>query len=104
MSNTTRIAKQARITQNMLSRAKNLCSAREALPKDWDDWFPSAIPLLVKVEGPHVTAQHILDYAKARLENITDTSRFVEASQCLMLLHFLGQPLPDTIVTSAYGK
>ena len=95
-----------RITPNMLGRAKNHCSQRGALPKDWDDWFPRAMPLLdgAGIQGPHITVQNILDYARVRMEDVNDPTRFIEAAQCLMLIHFLDNPSPDTIVTSVYGK
>jgi len=96
-------ATSGHITSNMLSRAKNLCSARGALPKDWDDWFPGTIPLLVKVQGINVTVQHILDYAEARMLQTDDPTRLLEAAQCLALIHYLGNPDPKVVVVSVHG-
>ena len=86
------------VSTNMLGRAKSNCSKRGSLPKDWDDWFPSLIPLLVPIDGPHITVQHVLDYAIARLRQLSDPTRLLEAAQCLALLHYLGNPPPSTIV------
>lgn len=96
-------ARPERVTSNMLSRAKNLCSARGALPKDWDDWFPEVIPLLVDIPGINITVQHILDFAKARINQVNDPTMLLEAAQCLALIHYLGNPSPGTVVVSIHG-
>jgi hypothetical protein len=93
-----------RILPADLGKARNLTSARLALPKDWDDWFPGTIQLLVDVPGPDITVQHILDFAAARLKQVEDPHRLLEAAQCCALIWYLGNPSPDTIVTSIYGR
>lgn len=90
-----------RISVWKLTRAKNLCSARGALPHDWDDWFPSAVPLLTQVVGRYVTVANLVDYGRQRVLQVDDPTRFIEAAQCFALLHHLGAPALPTILDCA---
>jgi hypothetical protein len=93
------------ITPRELAHAKGQCSAPCVLgkPNEWDSWFPQLIPLRLNKSVTLITARHIQEYAKARLDDVDDPHRFVEAAQCLTLLHVLGSPSPDTVITSTHG-
>jgi len=91
-----------RISPKALKRAKSLCSARGALPKDWDDWFPSTIPLVVRIDGADITIKHLIEFAKVRLEHLDDPNRFLEVAQCVALIHYLGNPPLDAVVASVF--
>ena len=93
-----------RITVEQFNRARNLCAHKKAIPDDWSDWFPSAIPLLVKLDGPHIRIRDLVQYMQERLKNIEDPYRFIEVAQCAALIHYLGSPPDNTIVSSIYGK
>ena len=94
-----------RITPYGLIAAMNRCAAQRALPKDWDNWFPSTIPIVIKIEGEDITVGDLVRFAIARLlEFEDDDSRFIEAAQVLALIQYLGAPPLDTIVTSIHGK
>lgn len=96
--------KVRRITAAQLQRAQNNCNAREGIPADWDSWFPSTIPLLVPVSGTDITAGDIYAFAEARMKQQGEGEfGLLEAAQCLALLHYLGSPPPETIVTSHFG-
>lgn len=97
-------AEPRKVTPATLGKAKNMCSARGGLPKDWDDWFPTALPLLVEITGPDIRVRDILAFAGARMKQVEDPTRLIETAQCLALIHYLGNPPPNTIVTSVYGR
>ena len=74
-----------------------MASGNKPLPADWSGWFPECIMTHLNIRGTRVTARHILMYAMARIADVDD-SRYLEAAQCLALLHYLESPTMDTVV------
>lgn len=87
-----------RISRRKLLGAVRKCSSRGALPDDWDDWFPGAVPLLVPTLGRNITVANLIDYGRERVLHVGDPTRFIEAAQCFALLHHLGSPALPTII------
>jgi hypothetical protein len=91
------------IGRRMLVNAKRQCTAARALPADWDDWFPETIQLRLGA-GSRITVRDIVEYSRVRMtEDVEDPLRFIEAAQCLALIHFLGSPPLDTIVITRFS-
>jgi len=86
-----------RVSPQAMYRAKIQCQAPKSLPDDWADWFPAAIPLKVPEASPHIRIGHVRRYAELRLMD-TDPYRFIEAAQCLALIHYLGCPPEEAII------
>lgn len=84
--------------ESPLSRACVEMSKRNALLGDWNDWFPGTIKLRLGLSCDCVTAEHVQQYAILRVEEDDDEARFLEAAQCLALLHYLGNPSPGTVI------
>lgn len=92
------MSSKKRISSIKLGKAKSKCCKEEALPEDWEDWFPSTISLLLDRADSELTVKDLENFVAIRLSHKDDPYRYLEAAQVLALLYYLGSPESDVVV------